>query len=419
MATSPRSTAESETGEVVPATKTRTQTVRVEATQTARILYHLNISNVDRLWADSGWIFARILLPALATMGFELVLLAPEGLDDSRITWHRMKPMGNKHAARFSFDVDDWVQLIRRYDPDVVVCNQVEQAAAVRGALVESGSQAKLVGYCHYLPFWVEDSKVVIDRSLDHGGLGRPILLSLLAGISACDTVVVHNELAVQWLSFLGDNFGLSFGNYLRAVPPPRDPTLVLRKGERAIGRDLRTFIAIYNHRLYDHYGTPAFLDLAAKLQGMSNLRIDVSDVLGIRSAERRRLDKSPDINRRSLRGLPNVRIVDDCVSRESYRHLLAAAHFAFAPFRYGLTWSMSVVDCQAMGLPVLAPRSPWGSERVHHELLFDYSAEALEIIRRLMADSEFLRWHSQYAQASTSVLDPDLVAREYARCLA
>ena len=47
-----------------------------------RVLYLLNISNPDRLSADSGWIFADLLIPALVDAGATPIPLriVPEGI---------------------------------------------------------------------------------------------------------------------------------------------------------------------------------------------------------------------------------------------------------------------------------------------------------------------------------------------------
>lgn len=54
-----------------------------------RVLYLLNISNPDRLSADSGWIFADLLAPALADAGAEVTVAAPAPAGDARCGFHR------------------------------------------------------------------------------------------------------------------------------------------------------------------------------------------------------------------------------------------------------------------------------------------------------------------------------------------
>lgn len=164
---------------------------------TVRVLYLLNISNPDRLAADSGWIFADLFVPALADAGIEVTLAAPAPVRDARCGFERTAVPGTKYRARFAADLDQLTALIRRSRPEVVVANQIEAAPAVRTALLEAGSGALLAGYCHYLPFSVGDGgRLLVDPSLDDAGLGRPVLLAFAAGLAVCDRVLVHSRTA-------------------------------------------------------------------------------------------------------------------------------------------------------------------------------------------------------------------------------
>ncbi|WP_030374445.1 hypothetical protein [Streptomyces rimosus] len=83
-----------------------------------RVLYLLNISNPDRLSADSGWIFADLLAPALADAGAEVTVAAPAAAGDVRCGFHRTKVPGTKYRARFSTDIDELVAPLIVYDHD-------------------------------------------------------------------------------------------------------------------------------------------------------------------------------------------------------------------------------------------------------------------------------------------------------------
>ncbi|MEK8142721.1 hypothetical protein NKH18_12360 [Streptomyces sp. M10(2022)] len=117
------------------------------------VLYLLNISNPDRLSADSGWIFADLLAPALVDAGTSVTVAAPAAVGDERCGFYLTGVPETKYRARFSSDLDELVELICDERPDVVVANQIEEAPALRVALMEAGSDALLAGYCHYLPF--------------------------------------------------------------------------------------------------------------------------------------------------------------------------------------------------------------------------------------------------------------------------
>lgn len=379
-----------------------------------RVLYLLNISNPDQLSADSGWIFADLLAPALADAGAEVTVAAPAAAGDARCGFHRTKVPGTKYRARFSADIDELVALIRAERPDVVVANQIEEAPAVRAALLEAGSDALLAGYCHYLPFsFTEGGQLLLDPSLNDRGLGRPVLLAFAAGLAACDRVMVHSSTAASWTSAAAARMTVDLGDRLRVVPAPRDERLVRDPADRP-DDGLGEAIGVYNHRLYAHYGTGEFVDLARDLVASGKVRLRVMDLFGQRRAERKGLDDSPDEMRDQLAALPHVQVVSDRGDRVRYKNLLAGARFGIAPFRPGCPWSMSVIDCQGMGLPVISPRLGWLAEHIDPGLCFTTPAEAVALAERLASDDEFHAVHAKRAHASTTDFAPALVAARY-----
>jgi glycosyltransferase involved in cell wall biosynthesis len=299
-----------------------------------------------------------------------------------------------------------------------VVANQIEEAPAIRTALLEAGSDALLAGYCHYLPFsFTSGGQLQLDPSLNDAGLGRPVLLAFAAGLAACDRVMVHSSTAASWVSAAAARMTVDLGEKLRVVPAPRDDRLVCPSattqpvsGAGAIG--------IYNHRLYAHYGTEQFVHLAHDLVASGRLRLRVMDLFGQRRPERQGLDNSPEKMRDQLSTLPHVQIVSDRGDRVRYKNLLAGARFGIAPFRPGCPWSMSVIDCQGMGLPVISPRLGWLAEHIDTELCFDTPAEAVALAERLAIDDEFHALHAKRAYASTADFAPALVAARYLEAL-
>ncbi|MEU3599978.1 glycosyltransferase family 1 protein [Streptomyces sp. NPDC006798] len=376
-----------------------------------RVLYLLNISNPDRLASDSGWIFADLLAPALADAGAEVTVAAPAPAGDARCGFRRTKLPGTKYRARFSADIDELVALILSEKPDVVVANQIEEAPAIRTALLEAGSGALLAGYCHYLPYSFDGGgRLLVDPSMDDGGLGRPVLLAFAAGLAICDRVMVHSSTAASWVSAAAERMTVDLGHRLRVVPAPRDERLVRAPITTGDGES----IGIYNHRLYAHYGTEQFVDLARDLVASGTVRLRVMDLFGQRSAARTGLNDSPERMREKLAALPHVQIVSDRGDRVRYRDLLAGARFGIAPFRPGCPWSMSVIDCQGMGLPVISPRLGWLAEHIDPELCFTTTSEAVDLAERLASDDAFHALHAKRAHASTADFTPELVAARY-----
>ncbi|MFF7095232.1 glycosyltransferase family 1 protein [Streptomyces rubradiris] len=385
-----------------------------------RVLYLLNISNPDRLSADSGWIFADLLAPAMADAGAEVTVAAPAPAGDDRCGFHRTKVPGTKYRARFSTDIDELVALIRAERQDVVVANQIEEAPAVRTALLEARSDALLAGYCHYLPFSFNGGgQLLLDPSLNDAELGRPVLLSFGAGLAACDRMLVHSSTAASWVSAAAARMTLDLGEKLRVVPAPRDERLVRDPATAPAASGTGEAIGIYNHRLYAHYGTEQFVALARSLVASSSVRLRVMDLFGRRRAERTGLDDSPEKMRDQLAALPHVQVVSDRGDRVRYRSLLAGARFGIAPFRPGCPWSMSVIDCQGMGLPVISPRLGWLAEHIDPELCFTTTEEAVALAERLATDDEFYAVHAKRAHATTADFTPALVAARYLEAVA
>jgi hypothetical protein len=378
-----------------------------------RLLYLLNVSNSSRLTADSGFTFADLLAPALVDAGVEVTMASPVPAGDERVHFTRTASPATKYRARFNPGMGTMVRLFRRHRPEVVVANQIEAAPAIRAALLEAGVNARITGYCHYLPFSFTDAgKLELDPAMDDGGLGRSVLLAFAAGLAACDRVLVHSSTAASWTTAAAACTGVKLGEKLHVVPAPRDVRLVRDPADitppdgRAVG--------IYNHRLYAHYGTARFTQLARHLVAEAPVRLTVMDLFGTRSPERIRLDPSPERHLEELAAVDGVAVASDRGDRIRYRNLLAEAQFGIAPFRPGCPWSMSVIDCQAMGLPVIGPRSGWLAKHIDPELLFDTDDQAAQIAGRLATDPEFYLVHSKRAYASTADLAPDVVAARY-----
>ncbi|MCX4406464.1 glycosyltransferase family 1 protein [Streptomyces sp. NBC_01764] len=382
-----------------------------------RLLYLLNVSNPNRLSADSVFTFAELLTPALADAATEVTVAAPVATADPRVRFMPTVPPRTKYRARFAPNLDDLVDLIREVRPEVVVANQVEAAPAVRAALLEAGVDAAVAGYCHYLPFSFTDGQQLrLDPSLDDGDLGRSVLLAFASGLAACDRLLVHSATAASWTSAAAARMGVELAGKLHVVPAPRDERLVRDPAEVSVPDGHA--VGVYNHRLYAHYGTSQFTALARRLVAETPVQLTVMDLFGQRSPERVQLDPSPERHRDELAALPGVTVASDRGDRAVYRSMLAGGHFGIAPFRAGCPWSMSVIDCQSMGLPVIAPRTGWLAEHIDEDLLFDTADEAVSIAARLATDPEFYRVQSKRAHAATADLAPAQVAGRYLEAL-
>ena len=123
-----------------------------------KILSILNVSNRERLGADSGVIFHRLLFERLARAGAECVIAAPVDLALQNVRWAAFESGSNKYDVRFRFDWDATAQLLVAEKPDVLFVNQVEQTSHFRALLVTLGLPTRLIAYCHYW-LWCKPSE--------------------------------------------------------------------------------------------------------------------------------------------------------------------------------------------------------------------------------------------------------------------
>ncbi|WP_256725978.1 hypothetical protein [Streptomyces sp. IMTB 2501] len=119
------------------------------------------------------------------------------------------------------------------------------------------------------------------------------------------------------------------------------------------------------------------------------------------------------------LAALPHVQVVSDRGDRVRYRRLLVGARFGIAPFRSGCPWSMSMIDCQGMGMPVISPRPGWLAEHIDPDLCFTTTQEAVALAERQATDDEFHAVQAKRAHASTANFAPALVAARYLEAVA
>ncbi|MFF7359003.1 hypothetical protein ACFZA1_41370 [Streptomyces filipinensis] len=261
--------------------------------------------------------------------------------------------------------------------------------------------------------------QLLLGPSLNDEGLGRPVLLAFAAGLAACDRVMVHSSTAASWVWAAASRMTVDLGEKLQVVPAPRDERLVRDPANAPAVSSTGGAIGIYNQRLYAHYGTEQFVALARELVASASVRLRVMDLFGRRRTERTGLDDSPEKMRDQLAALPHVQVVSDRGDRVRYRRLLASACFGIAPFRPGCPWSMSVIECQGMGLPVISPRMGWLAEHIDAELCFTTTEEAVSLAERLATDDEFYAVHAKRAHASTADFTPALVAARYLEAIA
>lgn len=352
-----------------------------------KFLSFLNVSNINNIDCDSGYIFQKHLGLSLIEMGHSFTLVIPSIINDNSLDIQYFDFGSNKFQVRFSFDWGKVTELIRKVEPDVIISNQPELTANIKALTIVESFESKLYTYVHYFPFSVnKNDGIVYDSSLNNKDFCQSIIMSFMSGLLSSDKILVHSEYSITLLKKLFSHFNISLNtNRLVIMPPPYDEFLsnyseVTVKDENIL----------YNHRLYKQYGTEFLLEFIKIMVDNDRHKFVVTDLLFNRSPERVSLDGTVDFYRNKLMSLKNVIYVTNGHNREKYRHLICTSKIALAPYRNNCTWSMSVIDCMSLGAPVMAPNFAWFSEFIPKRLLFNDMPDLVRLTRVLFKDSIF-----------------------------
>ena len=387
-----------------------------------KVVSFLNVSNLQRLSCDSGLILQKLMAVELLKRGHQFTFVSPASLPGVTSPLYKHIPLSlgdHKFQVRYFFPWHKVEEILREEQPDIIWINQPELAPAFRAVLTSLGSSSKLVVYLHYFPYEVNarTGALTVDPSQAVFGDSPLVPLAFLTGVLASDVVLIHSEYARTMLLEGLEHFRLplSEGTQIEVLPPPLDPALVT-KNTRPF-EELKTIV--YNHRLYTQYGTATFIEYLQRGALCAGHELRVMDILGIRSAERQKLDRSVETFREQLTELPNTVIDLGGCDRAHYQNILSSTKFAIAPFRASCTWSMSVVDCLAAGIPVMAPEYAFFSELVPKQCLHDGTFESFSALSdRLSNDRTFWAEMSEKAIARVKHLSPERVVSSFLRIL-
>lgn len=372
-----------------------------------KILTFLNISNRKNLRADSAYIFYNI-LSKYFTSNNEFIIASPMALEDDK-SIHIYKEFGyNKYEVRLSFCWNEIVNLINSVRPDILLINQVEQVPHYKAVIESLGLKISIASYAHYIPYVYNHSKIVPDMSLNNAGLGKAIIMSFFSGLILSDVVFTHSQTSKEMLQKLYEKFLEPFDeNKFIIAPPPLDPYL-------KDNNENPTKKAFYNHRLYKHYGSELFIELAQIINDNFDIEMNVLDALGERSEIQRRMDPSVDLARNKLSKINNVKIINSTFERSEYKRYMKGALFSIAPFRENCIWAMSCIDSMGMGVPVIAPKIAWFKEFMPSDLCFITVEEALQIVEKLVNDKEYWMSKSQQVKGIVSNLEASQIANVF-----
>jgi glycosyltransferase involved in cell wall biosynthesis len=353
-----------------------------------KYLSFLNLSNIDNINCDSGYIFQNQLGNSLIELGHEFTLVIPAKLEDSLIDFQFHHFGTNKFQVRFSFEWDKITEIINQVNPDIIISNQPELSANIKAVILSENSNAKLYTYVHYYPFSISShGNIIFDPSLNNGVFCESIIFTFVAGLLASDKIFVHSKYGEFLLNYLFNRHNIDLNKKeIVILPPPYD--IFISQGKQAENSKN----ILYNHRLYKQYGTDFLIDFASTINPKFDWTIIVTDLLHNRSRNRKNLDVTVDKYKTRLSTLQNVEIRTDGNNRETYRDIICNSKISLAPFRQNCTWSMSVIDCMSVGVPVVAPNFAWFSEFIPHELLFGSMDELVKLSKKLFIDKVFYK---------------------------
>jgi glycosyltransferase involved in cell wall biosynthesis len=379
-----------------------------------KILSIVNVSNTDDLTCDSGVIYQRILSKHFSVLGVEYHVVVPRSapVSDENFGYailHRASLGTTRYASRFSFPWEELASIVRQ-GFDVIFNNQVEITSALRALLVQEGqNKTRLVSYCHYPALWPNKGPgLCFDQSLNHAQLGLPIVLDILSAACVADCLIVQSNFAKQLIINSAEHFHIgaseSLNLRIKVIPPPLDPAVTRPPAS------VRKRAIVYNHRLYESYGTNDILNFVDSLSHLS-MEFWVMDPMPRRSLERSRLNSSPALYRERIKKTTGATLWAGNVERSEYAAHLAAGRLALAPWREACVWSMAVLDCMALGVPVVAPAYASYPEFIPELLLFHSADEARNLVQKLLNDESFHGMAAKQCLESSARFTGEIIA--------
>lgn len=331
-----------------------------------KLLSFLNVSNISNIEADSGYTFQKILINSLlkTTPNLDVYFVCPKDIPPISVNVTHI-PLNdnylNKYSVRFNFP---WNGLML-YAPvlkdiDFAIINQPELVSNFRALFTVLGNTSvKIASYFHYVPIEKPPAnrRITYTNNMDHGNLAKVILSRQFESLLTADYCITCSMFGVDFIQSNARTLGNPISKYAKIklinIPPPVSLSNVIRPIPSA-RFDIKTFM--YNHRLYDHYGTRTLFEWLSELyEKRQDFRVLVTDPTGKRSKERDSLDKSVNELRSWLRDFPFV-TVKHIKNHSDYYKVLSKCYAGLAPLNPSALWSMSAVDVMAHGKPLIAP---------------------------------------------------------------
>lgn len=386
-----------------------------------KILSILNISNIDNISCDSGYIFQCILSRQFEKMGHKYVVAGANCPEFKQVKELKCKKeyinLGtNKFSSRFDFNSDEIAKLIQSIKPDVIFNTQVELTSAIRSVLIWNKLDIPIVTYCHYPALWANNMKSPIpeiDQSLNTWNLGNKIVFDILTALQTSNLFIIQSEFAKSLIVKAAKYYKILYDSKKFIVlAPPADP-LFLDKKNRYITTLTNRKNYIYNHRLYKTYGTQDFIDIFARLHKRFGIQCIVLDPMQKRSLKRASQNNTPADFVKIMSKTPGVSIVQNNKTRIEYKSILNSGFACFAPLRKACVWSMACMDCMGLGIPVVAPNIAVFPEFIPKSLLYKNKRQLNKIISKLQTNDTFVKQMSEQCFVSAHKYSPEKTAEK------
>lgn len=376
-----------------------------------KILSYLNISNVDDIESDSGYIFNYTLAKAFSKLNCDYRIILPYVIKDcsSRFceSGKYFVDMGcTKYEARYHFEWEKVLSIIINFQPDVIFLNQVEFTATFRVLLDVNGlKNVKIFTYCHYPAIHLaSNDEAIIDYTLDDNNIGGNIVFNILSAVNIADVFAIQSDFAKNLLLSFARKHNFQLDKEIHIIEPAYDENLYL-----PINRENNGNKVLYNHRLYDSYGTS---DLIKLISENSEIEFVITDPMSNRRKERSVYNNSPQINREILLSYSNVTVIDGG-NRSEYIKAIDTCKIAIAPHRKACVWSMSIIDCYCRNIPVIGPAMAVFPEMIPISLLYNNYEEELCLINKLLTDHLFFGKSLEQSRKLLTTISPEMTARK------
>lgn len=382
-----------------------------------KILSIANISNFDDINSDSGYIFNYLLANEFMKDKNKFAIVLPEGLNnvekfkDCKIYYSNIGT--TKYSSRFAFNWDSFVKIINDFCPDLIFLNQCELTAAIKALLISNkNSKTKILTYCHYPALHVDENQnSILDYSLNNEGLGETIVYNILTAINVADIFVTQSEFAKRLLVNYAQQHNIGLKKNIHIIPPPLDPEFYISTFKECASENN----IVYNHRLYQSYGTEF---LSSLIKTNQNKQFLVLDPMPNRAKNRVQFNNTPAEFVQSLKLIKNVSVFNGSESRLKYREYLKAGDIAIACYRKACVWSMAAVDCLCVGIPVVAPNFAAYPEFIPEYLRFNNLEEANIIIDRLINDKDFYKISILESRKILNNLHPNKIYQRFKKLI-